>query len=194
MPITPPSNTSPILSTSPPHDAKVRQIRRRVKDLSWKEGRRKSAGTTEPMPEDADQQDDGPETAEGGSDGKPEEDESSKSASVKSDSEKEEDAPKKDSSPPVDTGEDMSAEPTPTAEPVAGRLSPDPDACQGKRRREDADQNPREAKRITPPPEKEVDKEKPKAEAPPPAKPVSLLELFPFVPSYLMSYLFSLDS
>lgn len=54
------------------------------------------------------------------------------------------------------------------------RISPDPESCQGKRRRDDGDQNPREPKRISPPPEKEKDEPKP--------KPVKLVSLYSQIP------------
>ncbi|KIJ55473.1 hypothetical protein M422DRAFT_220165 [Sphaerobolus stellatus SS14] len=151
-PVTP-SSTSPILSTSPRHDSKVRQIRRRVKDLSWKEGRRKAAETTEPVAGATDLQDDDVEVI---SDGKQDEDDSSKSVSVKSDSEKEENGPKDTTHAKTASGSDMDAEPSvSTSEVTSGRLSPDTGNCQGKRRRDDTDQNPRETKRVTPPPDQE---------------------------------------
>jgi Ran-binding protein 3 len=183
-PTTPPSTNGLRPSTSPPLASKVRHIRKRVKDLSWKEAQRKrsdegSAGETNLHDEDPDAG----------------EDDSSKSASAKSDSDKEE----------VErAGGDELATNEETAGPSAGTVtgspprvfspeapepavieapsrtdvedkhsekditrstvppvSPDPDACQGKRRRDDGDQNPREPKRISPPPDQEKSEAKP---------------------------------
>ncbi|KAF8506467.1 hypothetical protein JB92DRAFT_3122067 [Gautieria morchelliformis] len=175
-PTTPPSTNGLRPSTSPPHESKVRQIRRRVKDLSWQEAQRKrseegSAGETNPHDED-------PDVGE---------DDSSKSVSARSDSDKEEversggdepatieatagpsagtftGSPSRVASPempepaieaPSRTDvEDKHPEKDIT--PIVPRVSPDPDACQGKRRRDDGDQNPREPKRISPPPDQE---------------------------------------
>ena len=130
-----------------------------------------------------DPQDDGPESAEVASDGKVDDDDSSKSVSGKSDSEKEDMAKKEtDMAASRASGSDMEAEPqnsTSTSGAASGRLSPDTGSCQGKRRRDDADQNPRETKRITPPPEKEKPEIKGKEEVKetPSAKPVSLCGL-----------------
>ncbi|KAF8579940.1 hypothetical protein K439DRAFT_1663031 [Ramaria rubella] len=181
-PTTPPTADAPLLSASPPYDTKVRQIRRRVKDLSWQGAQPErfdegSAGEVD--------RDEGPEAADVGSDEKAEDDDSSKSVSAKSDSDKEDlrrtggeellttgimtDTPPKDtpssrvpptpsSVPPAEDHSPIITEKHPetgVAGPSVSRVSPDPDACQGKRRREDGDQNPREMKRISPPPEKE---------------------------------------
>lgn len=199
MPLTPPSTSAAPLSTSPPHDAKVRQIRRRVKDLSWKEGQPKA--NDQLATGDVDQPDD----------------DSSKSISTKSDSEKEETVVSKDDPVVI-----SSLAPVPQTEPtsradtsvssdskdvevssnlkraevldfaagsVTGRLSPDPDACQGKRRREDEDLNPRDSKRITPPPDKDKENTEPAKATP---KPVSS-PLTPVIVLILILY-FSLDS
>jgi Ran-binding protein 3 len=188
-PTTPPATEGLPLGTSPPHESKVRQIRKRVKDLSWKEAHRRrsdegSAGEVDP-------QDDGPEAGDAASEGKAEDDDSSKSVSAKSDSDKEEveragiskvataevtaGSPARVSTPPLSPPHVPSTslpEPATAVEDklpendsaltTAARLSPDPESCQGKRRRDDGDQNPRETKRISPPPDKEKDEPKPK--------------------------------
>ena len=193
-PTTPPSTNSPPLGTSPPHESKVRQIRKRVKDLSWKEARRRRSGSAG----EVDPQDEGPEAGDAASEGKAEEDDSSTSVSAKSESDKEEvergggeDGPviEATAGPPAGASAELSdrvmsadlSEPAVTAESPLGtddeakhaetdaaassipRVSPDPDACQGKRRRDDGDQNPRETKRISPPPEQEKNDVKPQA-------------------------------
>ena len=201
-PTTPPATKIPLLGTSPPHDSKVRQIRKRVKDLSWKEARRKRSD--EGSTGEVDPQDDGPEAGDATSEGKAEEDDSSKSVSAKTDSDKEEaehaggeehatteattappsGTPARSPSPtrsmelpkptdateaPVRTDVEEKATEKDIPRTSIPPVSPGPDACQGKRRRDDGDQNPREPKRISPPPEKPVADEKPPA-----VKPVSL--------------------
>lgn len=196
-PTTPPfPDGSPLLSTSPPHESKVRQIRKRVKDLSWKEARRRksdegSAGEVDP-------QDEGPEAGDTTSEGKADEDDSSKSVSAKSESDKEDvvrggedelvcidrtagpptgesaesfdrgastelPEPAAAVEPPLQTDFDDKHTETDIAPSSIPRLSPDPDACQGKRRRDDGDQNPREPKRISPPPEQDKADVKPQS-------------------------------
>ncbi|KAF8517939.1 hypothetical protein BU17DRAFT_91366 [Hysterangium stoloniferum] len=190
-PSTPPSIEASLLSASPPHNTKVRQIRRRVKDLGWQEAQGKMSDDV--SVDDADQQDDGPEAAGVAPEDKGDEEDTSGSVSAKSDSDKDERPPvARLDKPPTErmdetvtalsspkSGDTVEAASiseetplssaisrkdtiTPSETPATG-VSSDLEVCQGKRRREDGDQNPREAKRITPPPDKE------KAELPPAA-------------------------
>lgn len=150
-PKTPPATELPALIRSPAHDTKVRQIRKRVKNLSWKDGQRKLQDSAA---DDVDAQDEGPETADPGSDGKGGDDDTSNSVSAKSDSDKE-DVP--------GTNETAVDKPVEVLEPHAdveildttSSSKDDAEACSGKRRRDNEDVNPREPKRITPPPDKE---------------------------------------
>ncbi|GJJ11182.1 hypothetical protein Clacol_005414 [Clathrus columnatus] len=151
-PKTPPASTTttelPDVIRSPAHDTKVRQIRKRVKNLSWKDGQRKLQDSA--IDDVFDAQDEGPETIQIDSDGGGKnDDDTSKSVSAKSDSDKEnvpDTADDKNSVEMIDV-------PVPSDDNAGAGA--EAEACQGKRRRDDEDVNPRETKRITPPPDKD---------------------------------------
>ena len=196
-PTTPPPPDRPPLSSSPPHESKVRQIRKRVRNLSRQEAkcRKSDEGSTG----DLDQQEEGQEPGDVASKDKPDDDKSAKSVSTKSDSDKEEVQGADGEDPaatefvsdfPAEAGavfcpDELPKEAHPTAaiEPQAdprGSIQSDKEeedrptditspssspvlltsgASQGKRRRDDGDENPRETKRISPPPDPDQEKD-----------------------------------
>lgn len=153
-PKTPPDTELPAVIKSPAHDTKVRQIRKRVKNLSWKEAQRKLQDSAT---DDVDVQDEGPETVDPGSDGKGGDDDTSKSVSAKSDSDKEDvpGAVKKSAEVENNSAEVPESDSRTDVDIVDASSKTDAEACSGKRRRDDEDVNPREKTRITPPPDKE---------------------------------------
>lgn len=188
-PKTPPATELPAVIKSPAHDTKVRQIRKRVKNLSWKDGQRKLQDSAT---DDVDAQDEGPETVDPGSDGKGGDDDTSKSVSAKSDSDKEDvpGAVKKSAGLANEPAEVPESDSRTDADIVDAAGSPsktDADTCSGKRRRDDEDVNPREKTRlVTPPPDKERGEvtgngtDKPKSAAAPLVSP-GLFSIFYFL-------------
>ena len=68
------------------------------------------------------------------------------------------DRPPLDTSPPsIQTDEEAKEGPTEIGGLSSSPVHPALDSCKGKRRRDDGDQNPRETKRISPPPDQEKD-------------------------------------